>query len=78
MFGSNEMSFHCPRCDGLSGVAETRGQIRERFCKSCNYVFLTKEVECDESVKLPLRQRTEYNRAYWLKLKAARAEALSS
>lgn len=42
----------CPRCNGKTGVVETRHPspdeiLRERVCKSCGYIFHTMEFEVE-------------------------------
>lgn len=47
------MSFHCPKCDGKTGVTETRAELRARRCKSCGYKFLTEEAEYEGKMLWP-------------------------
>jgi len=56
------MSFHCPKCDGQTGVYETRGELRGRKCKCCGYKFLTEEVEYDGKMLWPLKPKPDLER----------------
>lgn len=37
------MSMACPKCDKPSGVEQTRGRVRQRYCRTCNHQFWTQE-----------------------------------
>lgn len=41
------MAFHCPRCDGRTGVYSTIAEVRLRKCRSCGHAFRTEEIELD-------------------------------
>lgn len=58
------MSFHCPQCDGLTGVVETRAELRSRRCKSCGYKFVTEEVEYDGPMLWPKKTPEQNSDAY--------------
>lgn len=58
------MSFHCPQCDGLTGVIETRAELRQRRCKSCGHRFFTEEVEYDGPVARPAKTPEQNAAAY--------------
>lgn len=47
--------FYCPKCDGPTGVVETRAEIRSRKCRQCGLAFKTEEVELE--TKAPTRIR---------------------
>lgn len=51
------MSFHCPKCDGKTGIVETRAELRRRRCKVCGYSFRTEEVEYDGTMIYPSKKK---------------------
>lgn len=53
------MSFCCPKCDGKTGVIETRAELRSRRCKSCGHKFITEEVEYDGPMFYPSKAKVE-------------------
>jgi hypothetical protein len=44
--------FRCEKCDGMTGVLETREEIRRRRCKGCGEAFFTEEILCTDYPKI--------------------------
>ena len=55
----------CPKCEGHSGVLETRvferASSRRRFCKACRHIFATVEVVVVDTndMKSVVRRKTK-------------------